>query len=210
MPAVYLGNGRHFCAVCRKSLPADKFKKRGVVCCKCSVQRNKESAVTSKNKAVAKAARDLTRALAESKHARDSADMPTIINRFKEQLGGSEAIADLLLDDFRTARGDKAHPEAGFRRNETLIQKYHHMFLKAIQSKDDSLANASDLSHLDEEDLKATLVGLARDIIANDHALRMELAAEALQNSPELVVKALQSIGIEVIDNDVADNKVSA
>ena len=66
------------------------------------------------------------------------------------------------------------------------------------------------MSHLDEEDLKATLVGLARDIIANDHALRMELAAEALQNSPELVVKALQSIGIEVIDNDVTDNEVSA
>jgi hypothetical protein len=163
----------------------------------------------SNQRAIAKAAKDLSRALAESKQARDAADMPTIINRFKEQLGGAEGVADMLVDDFRTARGDNAPPEADFRRNETLIQKYHNMFLRAIQSKDDALANSADLSHLDEEDLKATLVGLARELIETDDELRAQLVTEVLSSNPALVTVALKSIGIEVVDDGAVDNEAT-
>ena len=159
---------------------------------------------------IAQAAKNLNRALSESKEAREAADMPAILNRFKEQIGGTDQIADMLLEDFRKARGDETLKDSSYSRNDTLIQKYHTMLLRAIQTKDESIANAADLSHLDEDDLKATLIGLAREILATDQQLREQLVTEVLQENPQLIQRALGAIGIEVIDDGSKNNKATA
>jgi len=204
-----VGNKHGFCLYCRSIKPVQEFAVNNSACTPCARINRKRAEQVSNQRAIAKAAKDLSRALSESKHARDAADMPTIINRFKEKLGGAEGVADMLVDDFRTARGDNIPPEADFRRNETLVQKYHTMFLRAIQAKDDALANAADLSHLDEEDLKATLVGLARELIETDDELRAQLVTEVLSSDPTLVTVALKSIGIEVVDDGAVDNETA-
>lgn len=160
-------------------------------------------------KALSKAARQISQALTDARTAREAADMPAIISRFKDAAGGTEGLADMLMDDFRHVRGDDLPAEAVHERQESVIQKYHQMIWKGIQAKDDHLASLDDLSGVDEVDLKATLMSLAMDVVREDPEFRRAVAIEALKEDPSMLTDVMRQAGINVIETPDEDHQAT-
>lgn len=128
-------------------------------------------------RAIAQASRQFLSAIQSSK-AKDVADMPIILDRFKQQVGGTEAIADMLVEDFQRVRGANLPPEEKeiFHYKEQIIQKYHQILLREIGEKDNRISQY-DLSSLTEDDLRSILLPLAIDMIRKDPAFRADVLA---------------------------------
>jgi hypothetical protein len=144
-------------------------------------------------RAVIRAAREISKALNDAHRSKDTPDIPAIIDRIKSRVGGAEGLADMLLQDMNRVRGEgltdaeKIHHTY----DEQVIQRYHQMILKFADRKDERL-NASDLAGLSESDLKGMLSSVATDLLMNDKDLRKRLAIEAIKGDPDLLSSLLQ------------------
>lgn len=132
----------------------------------------------SDTKAIAKASRSISQLLGAARQTAES-DIPVIIDRIKQKLGGVDKLADMLLEDLARVRGEGLTEEERleFVPKEQVIQRYYQMLLKCIADKDASTP-VSDLSMLSEEDLRGILAPLAIDLIKNDSQFREQIADE--------------------------------
>lgn len=173
------------CPYCEQLFPWGEFQvanRDGVVntfryCRKCTNYKRKDVELADK-RAIAKASRELVTLLNASRAKDGSADLPAIVDRFKQRAGGVDAVADMLFADFQRVRGENLPPEERkhFEPKEQIIQKYHTLLLRAIADKDERSAQY-DLSSLSEDDLRSILLPLAADLIRSDLAFRAEVVS---------------------------------
>lgn len=128
------------------------------------------------------------------KKGEESQQLPIIMNAFIAKLGGSEALSERLVHDFRRERGEFVPEEekAFFEQKSQVVQRYYDMILKLLE-KQDARKN-TDLSNVSEEDLMATLMGSVLEMIRSDPQFRREVALEALREEPDIINEYLSSL----------------
>lgn len=179
------------CWECGREFPYGEFqsvKSDGSchVTVKCRSCVNGREALANKQ-LIAKASKEFLAAMANAK-ASETADIPVIIERFKEKIGGVEKVADMLFEDFQRVRGADLPPEerAVFAYKEQVIQKYHQLLLKAISDKDEQISSY-DLSSLSDDDLRSVLAPIAAELARADEGFRSEIMSLVDKDSEGVV-----------------------
>ena len=142
----------------------------------------------SNQRALAKAARTFTTEILAAKTTGERAVVPAVVEKFVENMGGVEGVADALFKDFQQVRGQDLTEEekAKWQPKDQVVQKYYTLILKFLESRDERLTD-DDLAGLDEKDLQAIVLGSVREAIDSDPEFRRQIVLEAVDRDPELI-----------------------
>lgn len=135
----------------------------------------------------------------------ESAAMPKVADSFLNQLAqatgkdGTDALAELLLQDFQRVRGSGLTEEQAtvFEYKDAVIQKYHQMIQSMLQHNDSR--KTLDASGLTDEDLIATIGGLIPELIQAPE-FRAKIVHEAIKADPDLRRQIVELGGVTVVD----------
>ena len=157
-------------------------------------------------KEIVKACRQFNDAVALVRKENREPDMPVILEKFLTNIGGADALSDLLFADFQKARGADIPEEQQqhVRPQHAIVQKYYQMVMQMIQTQDDKYS--SDITGLTDEDLQATLLGVVMGLVRDDPHFRREVAIEALKEDPnlldELIGDRVKDVPFEPVQED--------
>lgn len=159
---VYPGSG--YCLECRCIFPVSEMV--GNYCETCTSRRSariKRELEMSDQRAIAKTARTLMERIQEL--GSDKQSLSSMFDEFTELNGGPKGMAKMLHEDFQKARGVFGNPESdealAFSRNDNTIANYWKNIFTIMDKLEER--NKMDLSGLTEEELQATVLGVAID-----------------------------------------------
>lgn len=147
----------------------------------------------SEKKAIATACRTVTKALASAQRDKEPAALPAIINSFLHGVGGAEKVGTLLKEDFNRLRGVGLSEEELMKHEvkEGTLQRYWQMLLRGMVARDEQVSQV-DLQGFTDEELQATLIPLAADLLLNDADFRTTVLREAVNRDPNLMDEILK------------------
>lgn len=158
------------------------------------------------SKAVIEASRQIVKHLADMQGSKDDPMTSQLIESFADACGGIDKLGRRLAEDFARVRGEglTAEEQRLYKRSEQTIQKYYQLIWRGLAQNDELNASLGDLSEIDEDDLKATLTSLAKEIVDNDSEFRRKIAIEVIQEEPEILeelLKQVEVVNVQDIDS---------
>ena len=178
---------------------------------------SQDKALTER-KSVYKATRELAKAISD--RGKNSALSPEFFDEFAKELGGARGLGKRLAEDFKRVSGEglTEAEQAFFTHDEKTLQRYWQMMSTFMQQQD--RMNSVDITSLSDDELQATLLQLARNLIEKDSEFRKsviracasmdrsfveELAEEAGLIGPSVNARLAPMPSIEQDDEDDED-----
>lgn len=182
--------GGELCLECKKVMPSEEIKNG--YCDECRRYRRgliKKELEMSDQRAVSQAAYGLLERMKNL--GTNQQVLNQLMTEFTELNGGPTGLAKQLQDDFNRARGvGLTEAEALlFERSDAVIQKYWQLIGSLIAQNDK--ANHLDLSGLTEEELQATVAGVAIDEVKANPEFAKAMIRALQHVAPELFPKTI-------------------
>lgn len=181
---------------------------RSGFCGECLVaekEENRSIAARSESKVVAKAA---TKLLSELKNkGKDGQVMPVVMSTFFQELGGADAVAKVMAQEFNKTLGIGLSPdeEEVYAPNFYLRKDWIDL-ISRIQSKADVDKQLS-VGDLEEADLEAILTNVALKAFKDDQSLQLAVITQAVSNADlrkqifNACIRADNSLVTEILEN---------
>lgn len=183
------------CAKCKK--PTITHSRLCLDCGDFALSRREDCMEKADNKALADLSRRL---LSDIKAAKGEATTPQILHSALEELGGVEGVGKLVARGYKRASGDLTPQELakGMKANANLEHKYADLITR-ISIKNDE-RESTDISNLSDEDLRNTLIALARELVVEHAEFRRLVVMEGIRSQPDLIHEAMNVAGMPVAD----------
>lgn len=172
----------------------------GGMCPPCAGRRGAES--NRRKRADIRAGRDrffdkLTTSLAKAEEIRDESLIVKTMRRVltHEKIGGTDGLGDKFAEYISEVLEAEAPSRSLQLRVFTLLHKYQAAFDEVMR------VTVPDLSGLDPEDLKATLVGLAMELVEQDEDVQDAIVPEFLARRPDV----LERLGYVRVSGEVIE-----
>ncbi len=153
-------------------------------CAECLVTEKEENtsiAARSNSKLVSKASAKLLSSLREK--GKDGQVMPILMNAFFSKLGGTEAVGDIMAEEFLKTLGRGLSPEEAevYSPNFNLRKDWFDLMARH-QSKVDT-DKQLDVGSLEESDLESILANIALKAFREDSSLQMAVITQAMSDA---------------------------
>lgn len=133
-----------------------------------------------------------------------------LADRVVENLGGPEQLADRLVADFKTARGEGLTPEQAMFQpvDLKLVKGLYELLSTLINSRDKLVGDSDPLGDMDEGQLMAVASQAAFARLEHDPLFRIDILGRISQIDPQLVVSSAMQVlsppKVVVIDANVS------
>ena len=144
-------------------------------------EQSKAKTIAAGTRVVGKATKAAAELLsAMHKQGRTGADMPVILSRFYEKIGGQDAYADMMGEQFLKAQGkDLTEQEKlSWEASPKLVKDWFELTARYIDRADQN--KSLDVSAMEESDLENILVGVGTRAVLEDPAIRKAVIYSAL------------------------------
>lgn len=151
-------------------------------------------------KADGKALADLSRKLLTDAKSKKDASTPQILEAAVRELGGLDQVGYMIAAGWRKASGNITAEEhaLGAKPNANLEQKYAALVAQISMKEDER--ETRDVSSLTDEDLRNSLISLARDLLQENADFRRLAVLEGIRLEPSLIHEAMNIAGMPVAD----------
>lgn len=122
--------------------------------------------------------------------------MLDVAERVMDQLGGPEQLADRLVQDFKSARGEHLTPEQAMFQSVDLklVTKLYEMLQGFLESRDKLVGDTDPLGEMSEEQLMAVASQAALLRLEHDALFRDEILCKISDTHPHEIVSAALTV----------------
>lgn len=179
---------------------------RCAVCHGAWIEKRNLALAKASDRALATAAREILLGVAAA--GKGEPMTPSFAEAAIRKLGGVETFADICAGEFQKCRGCDAdgNPIPNAKQMPSFTFKWAELITRTMSRADE--IQTLDVANLSEDDLIATLRGLATDLVQSNSEYRRLIVEEALRVQPDLINKAMDAAGMPVVEAEEVEEVI--